>query len=272
MVDLRIVVVFVVSGLLSGCFLWTSRPEGDDLKTRMTKLEQGLIAERDKLEKQLLEAKEKIQKLEELLERATRVLSENKTDTELRVQELEVQSDSTQGMLAEIRNALDQLKEEVAANEKRLSLISDKMGVEEPLAKDEVPQDKAAHFAAAMAAYNAKSYSKARSLFVEFVRRYSKDASADDAQYWIAMSHLRQERPATALGEFRKVIAEYPKGDVMDKALLSMATAFWELHACTDAKNALLALIKQYPKSSFRDAAQKELSRVRAAPRGYCTS
>ncbi|HJL23248.1 MAG TPA: hypothetical protein RMH80_13535, partial [Polyangiaceae bacterium LLY-WYZ-15_(1-7)] len=84
--------------------------------------------------------------------------------------------------------------------------------------------------------------------------------------------YLEQERPASALSEFRRVITNYRRGDIVPRALFDMADAFYQLHACTDARSSLEALIQSYPRSSLVRQARQKLRQVRRAPRGYCTS
>ena len=102
--------------------------------------------------------------------------------------------------------------------------------------------------------------------------RYPTDTKTGDAQYWVGATYLVQNKPATALGEYRKVIALYPKSPAVDTALYGMADAFYRLHACTDAKGALDALSKRKPAKALEDRV-KQLGRViKEAPKGYCTS
>ncbi|MCZ7677246.1 MAG: hypothetical protein M5U28_00045 [Sandaracinaceae bacterium] len=68
------------------------------------------------------------------------------------------------------------------------------------------------------------------------------------------------------------MIAEHPQGDAADDALLAMADAFYRLHACTDARTALEALIRAHPRSPLLAQARQKLRDIQRAPRGYCTS
>ncbi|MCB9667581.1 MAG: tetratricopeptide repeat protein [Myxococcales bacterium] len=255
----------------SGC-LWTSRGEGASLKKRVSALEGDLTQERNKLAEQLVDAQDKITRLEELLDRATRVLAQNNTDMELRVQQLEEQADTTRGGLSEAQNHIDALQKTSDEHQKLLSKLAENSSIEPSIDASEIPARKEAHFDAARAAYGAGEYNQARSLDREYVRRYPKDGRADDAQYWIGAGYLEQKKPATALGEWRKVIATYPKSDMLDKTLFNMAEAFWQLQACTDAKGALKALIDGHKQSPLRKSAQQKLKKIKQAQSGYCTS
>ncbi|HEY2733569.1 MAG TPA: tetratricopeptide repeat protein, partial [Polyangiales bacterium] len=102
--------------------------------------------------------------------------------------------------------------------------------------------------------------------------RYADDVKAGDAQYWVGATYLVQNKPATALGEYRKVIALYPKSAAVDTALYGMADAFFRLHACTDAKGALDALSKRKPSKALDDRVKQLHRAITESPKGYCTS
>jgi hypothetical protein len=55
-------------------------------------------------------------------------------------------------------------------------------------------------------------------------------------------------------------------------ALYGMADAFFRLHACTDAKSALDALLKRKPKESLAARAKALQDQIKKAPAGQCTS
>lgn len=269
------------SSVLSGCFLWTTRTEGDELverteahEQRIQELETGIEAERRELAASVGEARAKVGELEQLIERATAVVTRNSADLGLEVQNLREQIARLEGQIAELRNDLEQTQRQMEQQredlEKRLKQAN--RGGEITLEPDEIPQDRTEHYAAAYRAFQNEEWAKSRALFREFVRRYPQDDQADNAQYWIGASYMRQQRPATALGEFRKVLADWAQGDAVDETLLDMADAFYELHACTDARAALQALIRSHPRSQLVSRAREKLRAVDDAPSGYCTS
>jgi len=95
------------------------------------------------------------------------------------------------------------------------------------------------------------------------VERYPKDAHADNAQYMIGSSYLKQGQAAAALGEFQKIVSTYRNGDAIDETLYDMAQAFLEVRSCNDAGTALKALLKNHKKSPLVPKAKKELRKVR---------
>jgi TolA-binding protein len=139
-----------------------------------------------------------------------------------------------------------------------------------PLESSEIPEDKNAHWVALQKAYRINKHSYARALARAYVARYPKDARADDAQYMIGSSYLRQGQAAAALGEFQKVISNYRDGDAIDETLYDMAQAFLKVRACNDAGTALRALLKNHKDSPLYRQAQKDLRKVKALGPAKC--
>jgi TolA-binding protein len=256
--------------LLAGGCMTTSA--GNEMRLALEKRITDLQSENDVRDK-ALEAK--LDELSQGLERARSLLTRDSADVGAQVQQQQQKMAEMEGKLDEMTHNLADLIEQTA---RARAELDDKLGKlskpsgEMTLDPGQVPGDKTAHFTAAYDAYKAGEQDKARALFKEYVTRYPTDTKTGDAQYWIGATYLVQNKPATALGEYRKVIALYPKSPAVDTALYGMADAFYRLHACTDAKGALEALSKRKPGKALEDRV-KQLERViKDAPKGYCTS
>lgn len=281
-VSLALVSLALSATLVAGCF-WTTKGEGERLRAesaeharRLTKVEQGAQAERETLHAAIGGAQVKVQELEVVLQRATDVVTRNSADTGALVQQLQAQLAAVDGQIAELRNTNEQLTRQLSTQraemDERITQVARKAGIDMPLPAAEIPADKTEHFAAAYRAYQGSDYSRARALFREYLSRYAGDSEADNAQYWIGASYLQESKPATALGELRKVITDYPTGDAVDDALLDMGDAFYRLHACTDARTTIEALVRMQPTSPLLPRARDKLREIQRAARGYCTS
>jgi TolA-binding protein len=220
------------------------------------------------------EIDQKLKELQGLIDRATQVLERGSADVGAQVQQLNDQVATAQGLLAEHQHKLDAIDQQLAAQRTDLDqqLATLRNGGKGPIDPSQVPADKGAHFQAAYDAYQGADYDKARALWREYLTRYASDSKAGDAQYWIGASYTQQNKPATALGEYRKVIAAYPKSNAVNVALYGMGDAFYQLHACTDAKAALQALIKRKPDAALAERTKKLLKSVEKPAKGYCTS
>ncbi len=277
----RVVLLAAASSTLTGCFLWTTRSEGDQLleeamarEERLTALEEGSRRNREELAEQVGRAKAQVAELEIVLKKATQVVTRNSADLGLEVERLRERLDSLNGQIAELRNQLTeqqrQLQEERAETQRRLAQLSQKVGLDVELDPSDIPEDREEHYATAYRAYQAAEHSRARALFRAYVDRYTRDDEKDNALYWIGMTYLQQDRPATALGEFRRVLSDHSTSDAVDETLLAMADAFYRLNACGDSRDALEALIRGQPGSPLVGDARRKLREVQRAPRGYC--
>jgi TolA-binding protein len=277
----RAIFLTAVSVAASGCFLFTSKSTGDELERRtndqeqrLAALEEGARSQRQELADEVRNAKTKVTELEDLLERATKAVTRNSADVTLEVQRLGEQLGRLEGEIATLRQELEERQREAADTrreiDQRINAVAQKAGLDIELAETDIPADKAEHYATAYRAYQNNEMSRARALFRAYIQRYPQDEESDNALYWVGKSYLRQERPASALGEFRRVIADYSRGDALDETLFDMADAFYQLQACTDARSALQALIRSHPRSQLVQRARTKLREIERAPRGYC--
>ena len=275
--DGRALLLAALSSLLGGCFLWTTRGEGNDLEEqvaaqdeRIRNLEEGFRTERDQLQTEVQRARTQVAELEGVLDRATKVVTRNSADLGLEVEQLRGQIGSVDGRLAEIQQGMETLRRELTEQINQRASSRPSSGDPELSASD-IPGTAEEHFAAAYRAYQARDLPRARALFRAYVTRYPQDDRADNAQYWVGATYLREERAANALAEFRKVVTDYPRGDAMDETLLDMAESFYRLHSCTDAKRALETMLRTQAGSPLAGRARDRLQQIEQAPQGYCT-
>ena len=263
---------------LSGCFLWTSAGQGDqlrqDLDSRVgarAEAEAAQTAQLEQLKQAESKAQQSIDQLEGVIERATTVVQRNSADVTVQVQELESKLAIAEGRIAELQFSVEELKKNQTDAKPRP--VQQAARAARPLAAaDAIPADKTEHYAAAYRAYSDRDFAKARTLFRAYIEKYKTDAQSDNAQYWVGASYLIENRPATALGELRKVIENFRGGDAVDEALLDMAEAFFRLKACSDAKTTLDTLIKTQGSSPLVEKAKEKLKAIKKLPKDSCTS
>jgi TolA-binding protein len=222
------------------------------------------------------ELEAKLKELQDVLDQATEVLKRGSADVGAQVEQIRDQLNETSGQVAELQHRQDVVDQQITSQQSQLATMSaSASSAQQPkpaVDPSQIPADKNAHFAAAYQAYQSADYDKARALWREYITRYPNDAKAGEAQYWIGASYTQQNKPATALGEYRKVISDYAKSSAVNVALYGMGDAFYRLHACTDAKSAVAALIKRKPDSTLGERAKKLQKDITSAPKGYCTS
>jgi len=212
-----------------------------------------------------LEVKRK--ELEEALAEASRVLRRNSADQGLQIEQIRERLAMMEGQIAELRNESSGASQAQAQRslelQRRLSEVARAAGMDVALDSGEIPEKKSAHWEALSKSYRINKHSYTRALARAYVERYPKDERADNAQYMIGSSSLKQSQAAAALGEFQKVVSTYRKGDAIDETLYDMAQAFLEVRSCNDAGTALKALLKNHKSSPLAPKAKKELRKVR---------
>jgi tol-pal system protein YbgF len=136
------------------------------------------------------------------------------------------------------------------------------------------PQDS---YQAAYIDFSKGSYSLAITGFREFLRRYPEHPLAANAQYWIGEAQLALARgyadsgqgdEATrslqqAVQEFRKVLANYPRGDKAPAALYKEALVLIELKQPQLAQARLQYLIDNFPQSEETPLARERLASLK---------
>ncbi|MBI1734064.1 MAG: outer membrane protein assembly factor BamD [Candidatus Rokubacteria bacterium] len=138
------------------------------------------------------------------------------------------------------------------------------------------PQDV---YQAAYIDFSKGSYPLAIAGFREFLRRYPEHELADNAQYWIGEAHFSVARAHANAGqpdkatqeleravqEFRKVIANYPRGDKAPTALYKEALALVELKEPTLAQARLQYLIENFPQAEETPLARERLAALKGS-------
>jgi len=209
----------------------------------------------------------KRRELEEALAEASRVLRRNSADQGLQIEQIQERLAMMEGLIAELRNQSSGASQAQAQRSlelrRRLSEVARAAGMDVTLDAGEIPKSKSAHWEALTKSYRINKHSYTRALARAYVERYPKDDHADNAQYMIGSSYLRQGQAAAALGEFQKVLSRYRKGDALDETLYDMAQAFLEVRSCNDAGTALKALLKNHKSSPLFSKAKREFRKVR---------
>lgn len=266
----------LLSATISGCFLWTTTDQGATLERRANEFETRVSTMETGYTAQMEGAHAKVAELESVLQQATQVVTRNSADTGARVDELQQQLAVQSGQIDELRHELsriqEQFREQQGDYENRMKRLARRAGVDMPVDETEIPASPDDHYRAAQVAYEARDFSTARALYRAFVTRYATDARADDAQVHIGQSYLVEDRPATALGELRRVITDFASGDQIPAALLGMGDSFYRLHDCGNARVSYDTLVRAHPRSPQATDARTRLRDVQRAPAGYCTA
>ena len=121
------------------------------------------------------------------------------------------------------------------------------------------------------------SYALAMAGFREFLRRYPDHTLAGNAQYWIGEGYLSQARAAvnagqnervaqdleSAVQEFRKVLANYPRSEKAPSALYKEALALIDLKQPAVAQQRLEYLVANFPQAEETPLARERLTALK---------
>jgi len=275
---MRVVRLFILFlFFFSGCFLFTTKREGELLKQDLRNLQKEirdlkgqLENDRKEYKKLIVKAQKNLSELERILNQATRMTANYGAD----IDQLKNKVAFLKGKIDELFYHLNKLKEEVEKRERalegKLNYIALNVGIEVPLSPDQIPNDKTAHWKEIEESFLNKEYGKMRSLAKEFIKRYPKDERADDAQFKIGLSYLLEKRYRKALGQLQMVIDNYPKSDLIDDTLYYMGEGFLGIKDCVDAKVLWKKLLSDYPQSPYSKKARKNLLKIQRNKRRYC--
>jgi len=275
---LAIAALLPVPLLCSSCFLWTTRNDGETMKQELAHLEDRIAQVEDesaqrgqKLEEMIARARTEVVSLEETLTRATRILARNSADFGAEMESLKDRLGESDGAFAEIRHELEQMNGRVEDAGRRVNEFALAAGLDLPVDESRVPANAPDHFKMIKESLEAERYGECRSFAKIFHDRYPKDERADDVQYMIAGSYIAQKRWAKALGALRRFTDLYPKSELTAEVLFEMATAFFQLGDCTDARVLVEAIASRHKGSPFAPKAQ-ELLETMNRQKSRCTS
>ena len=136
------------------------------------------------------------------------------------------------------------------------------------------PQD---IYQAAYIDFSKGSYPLAMAGFREFLRRFPEHPLAGNAQYWIGESHFSLARGHVNAGqtdkaaqeleqavqEFRKVLANYPRGEKAPTALYKEALALLDLKQPGLAQQRLEYLVANFPQAEETPLARERLAAIK---------
>ncbi len=102
-------------------------------------------------------------------------------------------------------------------------------------------------------------YDLAVAAFKTFVQTYPRGSYADNAQYWLGEANYVQRNFKAALGEFEKVVKDFPDSPKRADAMLKMGYTYQELGDLDRARMSLNNVVMNYPNSTAASLAKKRI-------------
>jgi len=171
----------------------------------------------------------------------------------------------TSVQLQKVIEDLAQLRGQVEAYTHDLDQLQDRAAAAEKKTADDVPRptDKKEFFALAQSKAKSGDIQTARTLYLEFTRKWPKDDLAGDAHFAIAESYYAQDSCPDALPEYGQLIKNFGKSKSVPLAYVRSGDCFARLKNPEAAKLAYEQVVKDYPKSSEAKMAQKGLASLK---------
>ncbi len=273
-----ILAVFIIASMAAGCTLFTSKNEGRqmkrkiaDLEERLVKMETSIEREQEYLAEMIDRARTEVDRLEETLNRATRILARNSADYGAEIDTMKSKLRDTDGSFAELRHDVSETNKTLEAMDRRINNFAIAAGLDMPVDESKVPRREGDHFRMIKESYRAGRWGEVRSLSKLFVVRYPTNQNADDVHLIGAKSYLEQKRWAKALGELREFTEKYPSSNLTAEVLYEMARSFFSLGHCTDARILIEAVTTRHKRSPFYKKANSLSAEIKKN-KSRCTS
>jgi TolA-binding protein len=255
----------------SGCGVFALQRDHEAVVAKMAETDRATHDEIMRLHVELDAARDR-------LDNALRANADTGSDVlteKSRVNELAGRLDETTHKLEELQSTLAAGRNELDARLDQLARAQAAQAAQQPAPAPAppptpIPANKADHFAALEAAVKAKDYSLVRTLGHEYVNRYATDDKADDALYLTGKADLDDARPASALGEWNRLLKLFPKSSVLEKTLFGMGEAYETMHDCANAKLAYGTVLSHFPHGKLATDARAHNAAINALPAGSC--
>ncbi|MGZ6162765.1 MAG: tetratricopeptide repeat protein [Myxococcaceae bacterium] len=242
---------------LAGCFY--SSEAGKNLETRVDKLDHDVRAEQkaqqEKLDEQQSRIDQKIAQVSKALDSLDEASRRSGADASVQLQKVIEDLAQLRGQVEAYTHSVDALQDRATAAKGS-----------PPAADVPRPTDKKEFFALAQSKAKAGDITAARSLYVEFVRKWPKDDLAGDAHFALAESYYAQDNCPEALPEYGQLIKNFGKSKSVPLAYVRSGDCFARLKNPEAARLAYEQVLSDYPKSSEAKLAQKGLAALKKPP------
>jgi TolA-binding protein len=216
----------------SGCFWFTTKHEGREMRRDVDKMQQSLP------------------KLQQVLDEATQLLTRNSADLGAEVSSLGEEQKKLTGLVMEASRYAEEVRDATKRQEQRIADLEKRIAELE--GKTEVSNKSAPElWEEGMSAMGAGEYEQARGAFRSLLVKFPSHDKADDAQLQRGESYFRERKFQESLGEFQRVFEKYPQSTVADDAAFRAGEAAEQLKWCTDARAYFGLLLKKWPRSEL---------------------
>jgi len=273
----RCLSVIFISSLLSGCFIFMSRDEGEQmmeeinaLKTELKNLKEKQALDQKATEERLQNYDKEAQRLSQSLENIRNTYGSNVADFGVQldkvvnsIMELNGKYELNMHRIEEISAELNRLKEMYQKIPQ--SAVKNDRQEEKNIRLPEIkrPDNRKDYIALGKKFLNERQWEASRIIFEEALSRWN-DSGKYEIIMLVAESYYREGKFQNAILEYEKIIKDKPKNfSSMDEVLFKLGVSFINISLKDDGRAVLEELINTYPKSKFTPQAQKKLKELK---------
>ena len=239
--------------------------EGAALRSRNDKLEKDFLDASEKLEKELSDIKKHQSEFSALSERIHHV--ETVTALELKGQ-IETQKEE----LNTLRDQNKRLSDNLQSAEKRQKVFYDVMdaslrnfeAIVAGSSRSALPADEGSVYELAYAHVKAGSHQDAIGALEEFIKKYPGSPRVANARYEVGNACFALKDYQGALKSYQLLEEKYPSNPNVPDAMLNMAESQQQLKAVNNAKKTLWRVIAKFPGSKAATQARDRLNHLRS--------
>ena len=187
--------------------------------------------------------------------------------------DLQNQIETLRSEVAKLRGLNEQLSRDVADLQRRqkdiVQGVDDRLRQFEPVKVTFEGRDFVAEpaekrdYESALAVFRKGDFSAAQSVFLNFLKRYTKSGYGPSALFWLGNAQYATRDYKEAIINFRALIATDPEHLRAPEAVLSIANCQIELKDTRGARKTLEDLLKTYSHSEAAIAAKERLARLK---------
>jgi tol-pal system protein YbgF len=263
---MRRFIVFLSLIMLTAC---ATTQDVENLQYNMNAQDKRLEERIESLARSLAAAE---QKLAGQIDAASTPVRSTQANLWAEVESLRTQVASLQGTLDTVRqqsqqagsDEVQELRERIKFLESRLVEVSSRLAIDFESKPGEAAPGAAVDPAQALyerglAAFQARDYAQAQTIFDEFGTTYPKHELAANALFWRGESFYQAKDYGQAILSYQEVIDKHPKSNKIPGALLKQGVSFITLGKDKPGRLLLEDLVKRFPDSSEAKRAKELL-------------
>lgn len=231
---------------LSGCFWATTKSEGQAMRRDITSLQDRIGAKEKALDAQ-------VERLEKVLDDATKLLKRNSADLGADVESLRTDVREAKGLVVSINQAINELRAGFDAHKKstddRLAQLEQRLAQLES-GKPAPGSSPDEMWRLGSAALGAGRYNDAIDIFKRLYARYPSDARADDAVFGLGQAYSKLKDWEHAIGAYQELGNKFPDGPLTDDGYYHAAIAAQSLKQCREGRAYLNIIKTKFPRSN----------------------